>query len=276
MTIVTDHSGRGYADMRPEDAVERALAAAIHDASRIGDLLDELRRGRLWLPLPDGQRPVTDGSAVHLPTVTYLGDYFVPAFTSAARLHGTVPEPRTPEPHGPEPGVYAPPPLRPHIVVPAAALARLLPADVGIALNPDADASIPVYPEGVAYLASPPGADQGRRISVGPPQVQPDDLLGGIRSGLTGVPAAASASAAWLSVELAGQGLVISVTLDDPADGGARDAVIAVIERAALAAPRDPYFPIDVTFPGEGAPDAVDEWVAENAAPFYRRAGSSA
>jgi len=28
-------------------------------------------------------------------------------------------------------------------------------------------------------------------------------------------------------------------------------------------------FPIDVTFPGEGAPDLVDEWIAANAEPFY-------
>jgi hypothetical protein len=268
MMIVTDDSGRGHAGRHAEDAVERALAAAIGDAGRIGDLLDELSRGRLWLPLPDDRRPVTDGSAVHLPTVRYLGDYFVPAFTSAARLHGTVPRPRA---SVPGPGIYAPPPVRPHIVVPAVALAGLLPADVGIALNPSAGASIPVWPEGVAYLAAAPGAAPRRRINVGPPPVRPDELLGGIRSGLAGVRAAAAASAAWLSVDLAGQGLVISVTLDDPADGEARDAVIAVIERAALAAPQDPWFPIDVTFPGEGAADPVDEWVAASATPFYRR-----
>ena len=39
-----------------------------------------------------------------------------------------------------------------------------------------------------------------------------------------------------------------------------------------LAEPRDPGFPIDVTFPGEGAPDPVDEWVSSRAMPFYRRA----
>lgn len=39
------------AELVPESAVERALAAAIKDASRIGELLDVLRRARLWLPL---------------------------------------------------------------------------------------------------------------------------------------------------------------------------------------------------------------------------------
>jgi hypothetical protein len=94
--------------------------------------------------------------------------------------------------------VHALPPIKPHIVVPVAALARLLPADVGIALNPGAG------------------------------------------------------------------------------DSDAKDAVVQVVERAALAAPTDPRFPIDVTFPGEysgGAsmPDPVDEWVSAFATPFYRR-----
>src|ERR1700735_1184985 len=67
-------------------ATEHALAAAAKDPDRVTDLLDELSRGRLWLPLPDDERPVTDGSAVLLPTVTYLGAEFVPAFTSAEQL----------------------------------------------------------------------------------------------------------------------------------------------------------------------------------------------
>jgi SseB protein N-terminal domain len=282
--IAADHSGAGHAGEHAEDAMERALAEAARDSSKLGDLLDELSRGRLWLPLPDDGQPVTDGTAVRLPTLKYLGAEFVPAFTSAARLRGTVPRPRAPLPPGPgisgvprASGVHALPPIKPHIVVPVAALARLLPTDVGIALNPGAGESVPVYPEGVAYLASAPDRDPRGRISVGPPPIQPDGLLAGIRSGLAGVPAASQAAAAWLAVEFAGEGLVISVTLDDPADGDAKDAVVQAVERAALAAPADPRFPIDVTFPGEyrrddeGMPDPVDEWVSAFATPFYRR-----
>jgi len=65
--------------------IEDALATAVKYPERVTALLDELSRGRLWLPLPDAS-PVTDGSAVMLPTVTYLGAEFVPAFTSAKRL----------------------------------------------------------------------------------------------------------------------------------------------------------------------------------------------
>jgi len=30
-------------------------------------------------------------------------------------------------------------------------------------------------------------------------------------------------------------------------------------------------FPIDVTFPGEGEPDQIDEWISAHAEPFYIR-----
>ena len=79
---------------------------------------------------------------------------------------------------------------------------------------------MPVYPEGVAYLAA--AADAGpaqpdqRRAAAGPARRACSD---GIRSGLAARAGREPApAAAWLSVELAGEGLVISVTLDDPAD----------------------------------------------------------
>src|ERR1700748_2714483 len=69
-----------------DEAVAQALAAAIKDGDRISDLLDELSRGRLWLPLPDDGGPVTDGSAVPLPAVIYLGAGVVAAVHSAGLL----------------------------------------------------------------------------------------------------------------------------------------------------------------------------------------------
>jgi hypothetical protein len=146
--------------------------------------------------------------------------------------------------------------------VPAAELARLLPPGLGIALNPGAEASVPIYPDGVGYLAD-------GTVQVGHPPADPVDLLGVVRDSLRSVAAVRQASRAWLSVPGHGEGLVISVTLGDPASSAAHQAVIEAIELAAATVPHQ--FPIDVTFPGEGEPDQVDEWIAATAEPFYIR-----
>jgi hypothetical protein len=271
------------------NAVERALAAAIQDATRIADLLDALRSARLWLPLPGPGAPggpagprtgaaVSNPGAVTLPTVVYLGCDFIPAYTSAELLA---------ELAGRDHSGHAGPDWAasgrsggqaalaggclPHIVVRAADLARLLPPDVGIALNAGASESVPVYPQGVAYLAADEPTD-ARRVTVGPLPVQPDQLLAAIRAGLAGIPQASRASAGWLSVQFAGEGMIVSVTLDDPRDSDVRTQVIAMLERAAGAAAADAGYPIDVTFPGEGEPDHIDHWIATAAEPFYVRA----
>jgi SseB protein N-terminal domain/SseB protein C-terminal domain len=256
------------------DVVEDALAAAVKDPDRLTDLLDELGRGRLWVPLPGGEGPVTDGSAVRLPTVIYLGGEFVPAFTSAERLASWSLDASADVPH---------------IVVPAAELARRLPPDMGIALNPGAETSVPIYPEGVSHLAladapassgpassgpassgpASSGPASSGPVRVGHPPADPVALLGEVRATLDSVPAVRQASRAWLCVPGQGEGLVISVALRDPASPQAHQAVIAAVERAASAVPHQ--FPIDVTFPGEGAPDQVDEWISAHAEPFYVR-----
>lgn len=257
---------------------EHALATAAKDPDRITDLLDELSRGRLWLPLPDDERPVTDGSAVLLPTVTYLGAEFVPAFTSALELaawHGrgrpagpvSVVAQQLPDGSVGE-GPFA---AMPHIVVPAAELARLLPAGMGIALNPGAEASVPIYPEGVGYLAATLVLTDGAQVRVGRPPADPVTLLTEIRTALGTIPDVQQASRAWLSVPGQGEGLVISVTLHDPDSEAAHSQVITAIERAVGTVPEQ-GFPIDVTFPGEGEPDEVDQWISAQAEPFYIRA----
>jgi hypothetical protein len=235
--------------------VEHALTAAAKDPDRVTDLLDELSRGRLWLPLPE-ERPVTDGSAVMLPTVTYLGAEFVPAFTSALRLTSWLALPAG------EP--------MPHIVVPASDLARQLPAGIGIALNPGAEASVPIYPEGVGYLAATLVVADGTQVRVGRPPADPVTLLTEIRSALDAIPDVRQASRTWLSVPGEGEGLVISVSLQNPDSEAVHEDVLGAIEQAVHAIPEQ-GFPIDVTFPGEHAPDQVEVWIEAHAEPFYIR-----
>jgi hypothetical protein len=259
-------------------AIEHALAAAVKDPDQVTELLDELSRGRLWLPLPDA-RPVTDGSAVMLPTVTYLGAEFVPAFTSAERLASWVGRAGTSPAPAPSQGEADrvlpgddPFGAMPHIVVPAADLARRMPAGVGIALNPGAEASVPIYPEGVGYLAATMVVADGTQVRVGRPPADPVTLLSEVRTALSSLPGVQQASRAWLSVPGQGEGLVIAVTLDDPASETAHRQVLDAIEQAVHAVP-EPGFPIDVTFPGEGEgePDQVDAWICAYAEPFYIR-----
>jgi hypothetical protein len=260
-----------------DDGVEQALATATKDGERVSELLDELSRGRLWLPLPDDGGPVTDGSAIQLPTVVYLGAEFVPAFTSAERLAGYGPGRPVTEAASrgtiwaSEDGDAAPQPV-PHVIVPAAELARRLPSGLGIALNPGAEASVPIYPEGVAYLAAAEWAAGDTRIRVGQPPAEPEILLREVSACLRSVPAARQASRAWLSVPGAGEGLIISVLLDDPADEASQEAVITAVEHAAGTVGPKAGFPIDVTFPGEHDPDDVDKWICDHAIPFHLRA----
>jgi hypothetical protein len=276
--------GRPWAD----DLVEHALAAAVKDGERISEFLDVLSRGRLWLPLPTGDGPVTDGSAILLPTVTYLGTEFVPAFSSAGRLAHCGYGPAAEGGERPEagwsvlngqragwmatrvPSAGGAGPASPHIVVPTAELARRLPPGLGIAVNPGAPASVPIYPEGVRYLAAAEWRAGEARIRLGQPPVEPESLLREVSAGLRPIPAARQAARAWLSVPGAGEGLIIAVTLDDPADRESQEAVLVAVEQAAVMATA--RFPIDVTFPGEAEPDDVDRWIADHAMPFHLRA----
>jgi hypothetical protein len=250
-----------------DDAVERAFEAAVRDAARLGDLLDALGTGRLWVPVTlgsSGRRALAEG-AVRLPTVRYLGDTFVPAYTSAARLLRATEDLA--------PGERAT--VIPHAVVRAADLARRLSPDLGIALNPGGSESVPVYPAGVAHLAAERAIVGPSRVRVGPVRVPvPGELLGLVRAGLGGVRAVRQAATAWLAVDRRGEGLVISVTLEDPADSAARDAALGAVQQAVTAA-GGPGWPVDVTFPGEGEPDVIDRWVAAHTAPFYQRSAAS-
>jgi hypothetical protein len=284
----TARQGRPWPD---GDLSEQALAAVIKDGERISELLDLLSRGRLWLPLPRDGGPVTDGSAIQLPTVVYLGAEFVPAFTSAELLVRCARGRAADADYIPEPGWSAARRRQvgwvadrvpstgggsrrsvPHIVVPTAELARRLPAGLGIALNPGAQVSVPIYPGGVTYLAAAEWKAGDARIRLGQPPAEPESLLGEISARLRPITAARQASRGWLSVPGEGEGLIISVILDDPGDEASQAAVLAAVEHAAAAAGPAERFPIDVTFPGEREPDDIDRWIAEHADPFHLRA----
>ena len=249
-----------------DDAVERAFEAAVRDAAGLGEVLDALATGRLWVPVTlgsSGRRALAEG-AVRLPTVRYLGDTFVPAYTSAARLLRATEDLA--------PGERAT--VIPHAVVRAADLARRLPPDLGIALNPGGSEER----AGLPGWGGPPGRGARHRRHVPGPRgpgrgAGAGRAAGLVRAGLGGVRAVRQAATAWLAVDRRGEGLIISVSLEDPADEAARDAALGAVQQAVTATggPGWPGWPVDVTFPGEGEPDVIDRWVAAHTAPFYQR-----
>ena len=133
--------------------------------------------------------------------------------------------------------------------------------------------SVPIYPEGVGYLAATLVVTDGTPVRVGRPPADPLPLLSEVRNALSAIPGARQASRAWLSISSQGEGLVISVTLDDPASQDAHQEVLDAVQRAVAAVPTQ-GFPIDVTFPGENEPDQVDAWISAYAEPFYIRAST--
>ncbi len=139
-----------------------------------------------------------------------------------------------------------------------------------IALNPGAEASVPIYPEGVGYLAAAWATADGTQVRVGRPPADPVRLLAEIRGELDVIPEVHEASRTWLSVPGEGEGLVISVALNDPDSEAVQLQVLGAIQRAVSAVSQQ-GFPIDVAFPGEGEPDELDDWIAAQAEPFFIR-----
>jgi len=253
------------------EAIERALAGVVANPGQLPGLLTELATTELWVPLPDRQRPFTDGAAVRLPLIGYQNTEFVPCFTSVQRLTawadlGDAATRRAGDAR-----------TVPHVVVPAGGLAGRLPAEVGLALNPDSTPGLPLYPECVPFLASLTEPWFGTATVpgglIGRPPGEPAALLAETRAALGPLPAVRQAAAAWLAVPGEGAGLVIAVTLDDPAGELARAAAVDAVGRAAAEVPLRVPFPLDVTFPGESpGPDAINDWIAGNIRPFYVRA----
>jgi hypothetical protein len=151
------------------EVVERAIAAALADERALPELMRELSRARVWLPLPDGPEPVTDGSAVTVRVITVAGTDFLAAFTSGRRLAAwasprsmragpaAAPGPsRSGDPAWARDAATGPAMIR-HIVVPLRGLARRVPAGLGIAVNPGTGMSVRLCPDAMAHLPGPDG-----------------------------------------------------------------------------------------------------------------------
>ena len=259
--------GRRYSSC---EAIERALAGVVANPARLPGLLTELATTRLWIPLPDRRRPFTDGAAVRLPLIGYQDIEFVPCFTSVQRLTAWA-----------------------HLADAAAAgpatrgrsrtswrLPRAWP-DGCRGHRAGAQPRQRPWPAALPGMRAVPRQPGGTmaRIRHGPrradraPAWRARHAARGVEGALAALPVVRQAAAAWLAVPEEGAGLVIAVTLDDPADESGRVAAFDAIDRAAAAVSLRVPFPVDVMFPGEPpGPDAINDWVSGNIRPFYARA----
>ena len=253
------------------ESIERILASALADPGLLPALLAELAGTRLWVPLPVRRRPFTDGTAIRLPLIGYTETEtdFVPCFTSVQRLTRWADDVEADTSGGADVDEFhfggggrqwqraGDARVVPHVVVPAAGLARRLPAGLGLALNPGDAPGLPLFPESVSYLARLDGP-AAAAIAVGHPPAEPHALLNAVRASLRKLRFVRSASRAWLTVPGLGEGLVISVALDDPASEPAHRAVVGALLAAVASVPLHVPFPVDVAFAGEPADIAAE------------------
>jgi hypothetical protein len=164
------------------------------------------------------------------------------------------------------PGERVPAQRSARVTGPHLGLPDVRPPDTGL---PDTGPPNPVPLD----LGSPPRAAAPAYL-VGHPPAEPSALLRAATDRLRMLPCVGQASRAWLSVPGRGEGLIVSVTVDRPASEADRGAVIDAVARACAAVALRVPFPVDVTFPGEFPPDAIDDWVSRNTRPFYARSGN--
>lgn len=216
----------------------RALAAA-REGSLSGEQLLEILAGQdVWVPLPGGTEETGNGSA-SVPIMLLDGDRYVPVYTSAeefAQGAGDVP----------------------HMVSPLRALARELPAELGVAVNPGGSIGLPIHPAGVDALRGPrSAAPQGSKVRLGQPEVPPTELLAALKQAFARIPEVASARSGWAQFEGKPPGVLLGVVLD-PDSEAARQSVLAAVT-AARGQVTDPS-PVDCVFdftPG----NSVTRWL---------------
>jgi len=248
----------------PNNPTEEALHAAMQDPEepeRIGAFFEALVGGQLWVPIPEGAGQQEDGSFA-LPTLEFEEQQLIPGFTSEEQYAIGAPDDTE------------------HIVLPATDMIKQCPDSIGLAINPGCEVGMPIPPDGLQMIAEQfidgdgDGDDdedgEGTRVVIDHPETEPTELLSAVGTALGEVSQVVSASRAWIDVENAGEGLIIGVELDDPADEQAQELTLHTVERVVKDV--EPDFALDVTFVDQEEGDPIDEWLLDNTDPFYTRA----
>jgi hypothetical protein len=251
-----------------------APSASVQAAQSMGArILEVLARSALWVPLPNGGSP--QHPDLDLPAIELDGQAYVPVFSSEQQFQAVV-------------GTHMS-----FTVAPAVEFARGLPPQLGIAVNPDGVAGIPLPPLAVAELSRAgrplidgiPGDEPGGgRVRLFEPDWKDDpvDFLSAAAEEFAAGAAAAvadplsapvppgactvrSARRCLASIEGDEPVLFVGVELDR-IEGDARSVPLAALGRALGRVPvRWPVnlILLDIT------QDPVAEWMRHRITPFY-------
>lgn len=237
----------------PGNELEEVLSASLGIPAAAGRIIEVLGRSLLWIPLPSGGGP--DSGPLDLPTLDIGGQAYVPVFSSEEQLRQAA-------------GSHMP-----YTIAPAVEFARGLPAQIGIAVNPDALVGIPLPPAAVAELCrigrTPlDGPNTGARVRLFEPDWQDDpvDFL-----------SAASAEFAETGVVRTARRCLAAIETDEPVmfvgvelsqwEGDLRALPLQALGRALGKVPVK--WPVNLVLL-DVTDDPVAEWLRSHVRPFYQ------
>ncbi|MGW1803689.1 enhanced serine sensitivity protein SseB [Streptomyces sp. NPDC002078] len=237
----------------PGNELEEVLSASLGIPAAAGRIIEVLGRSLLWIPLPSGGGP--DSGPLDLPTLDIDGQAYVPVFSSEEQLRQAA-------------GSHMP-----YTIAPAVEFARGLPAQIGIAVNPDALVGIPLPPAAVAELCRTgrtplDGPNTGARVRLFEPDWQDDpvDFL-----------SAASAEFAETGVVRTARRCLAAIETDEPVmfvgvelsqwEGDLRALPLQALGRALGKVPVK--WPVNLVLL-DVTDDPVAEWLRAHVRPFYQ------
>jgi hypothetical protein len=234
--------------IEPANPLEEALLAASRGGDA-GDFLDALRDHDVLVPQEDApaeERPLEAGAEVVLPLIEREGAKYVPVFTS------------------PEQMAIGAPNVTGALRLTGRSLARMWPAGVGMAINPEAELGVALPEETVRGLLG--RVDEripaGTTLKIGAPAHEPETAWRALRAWAAGRPEVLAAHRAVVIAEDPDQRaqMIVGLELAPGAD-------VEALCRAAAEAIGGGIGVTQVERDG----DAISEWMLEHDEPVYRR-----
>ncbi|MBU6532775.1 enhanced serine sensitivity protein SseB [Streptomyces mayonensis] len=238
----------------PGNELEEVLSASFGISGAGGRIVEVLGRSYVWVPLPNGGGP--GSGPLDLPTLEIDGQAYVPVFSSEEQLRQVA-------------GTHMA-----YTVAPAVEFARGLPAQVGIAVNPEGVVGVPLPPPAVAELCRSgrtalDGPASGGRVRLFEPDWQEDpmDFLAAASAQFAATGVVRTARRCLAAIETADPVMFVGVELTHW-EGDARALPMEALGRALAASPVPWQVNLVLL---EAANDPVCDWMRDRLRPFYQQ-----